>query len=199
MSELAELQQRFAGTLEHARRALDTYRRAGDASGQAMALNSVGWAHALLGDYHQALTSCREALALMQDLGFRDWQAHTWHSLGYAHCGLANHHQAAASYQHALDLFVELGDRYNQADSLTRLGDVHLSAGDVGAARRAWVRALRILEEIDHTDASRVRAKLASHLSPGQVSARPIPAAAGDSPAHAPVGAASLASGPACA
>jgi DNA-binding SARP family transcriptional activator len=196
MSELAELQQRFADTLQHARRALDTFRRIGDASGQAMALNSVGWAHALLGDYHQALTPCREALALMQDLGLRDGQAHTWHSLGYAHCGLADHHQAAASYQHALDLFAELGDRYNQADTLTRLGDVHLSAGDVGAARRAWVRALRILEEIDHADARRVRAKLTSHLSPRQASARPIPAAEGDSPVHAPVGAASLASGP---
>jgi predicted TPR repeat methyltransferase len=91
-----------------------------------------------------------------------------------------------------LDLFAELGDRYNQADTLTRLGDVHLSAGDAGAARRAWVRALRILEEIDHADASRVRAKLTSHVSPGQASAHPIPAAEGDYPTHAPVGTASL-------
>jgi hypothetical protein len=39
---------------------------------------------------------------------------------------------------------------------------VHLSAGDSGAARRAWAQALRILEEIDHDDASSVRAKLTS-------------------------------------
>jgi hypothetical protein len=39
---------------------------------------------------------------------------------------------------------------------------VHLSAGDPGAARRAWAQALRILEEIDHDDASSVRAKLTS-------------------------------------
>ena len=65
-----------------------------------------------------------------------------------------------------------------------------------GAACRAWAQALRILEEIDHADASRVRAKLTSHLNPGQASARPFPVTAGRSPVHAPGGAASLDSEP---
>ena len=55
---------------------------------------------------------------------------------------------------------------------------MHLSAGDCGAARRVWAQALRILEEIDHADAGRVRAKLTSQVSPGQASARPVPATA---------------------
>ena len=96
----------------------------------------------------------------MQELGLREGEASTWNSLGYAHHGLANYQQAAICYQRALGLYRGLGDRYYEADALTSLGDVHLSAGDSGGARRAWAQALRILEEIDHADASRVRAKL---------------------------------------
>jgi len=127
----------------------------------------------------------------MQDLGLREGEASTWNSLGYAHHGLADYQQSAICYQRALGLYCGLGDRYYEAGALTSLGDVHLSAGDSGAARRAWAQALPILEEIDHADASRVRAKLTSHLSPGQASARPFPATSGQSPVHAPGGAAS--------
>jgi DNA-binding SARP family transcriptional activator len=196
MAELAAQQHRFADALGYARRALDTFRRAGDATGQALALSGVGWSHALLGEYHQALACCQDALVLMVDLGLREGEASTWNSLGYAHQGLADYQRAAICYQRAVGLYRGLGDRYYEAGALTSLGDVHLSAGDSAAARRAWARALRILDEIDHADASHVRAKLTSHVSPGQASARPIPAAESDSPAHAPAGAASLASGP---
>jgi DNA-binding SARP family transcriptional activator len=195
MAELAAQQHRLADALGYARRALDTFRRAGDAIGQALALSSVGWSHALLGEYHQALAFCQDALLLMPDLGLREGEASTWNSLGYAHHGLADYQQAAICYQRALGLYRGLGDRYYEAGALTSLGDVHLSAGDSGAARRAWAQALRIFEEIDHADASRVRAKLISHVSPGQASARPIPATAGNSAAHAPGGAASPDSG----
>jgi tetratricopeptide (TPR) repeat protein len=191
MAELAAQQHRLADALEHARRALDTFRLADDATGQAVALSSVGWSHALLGEYHQALTFCQDALVLMQDLGLREGEASTWNSLGYAHHGLADYQQSAICYQRALGLYRGLGDRYYEAGALTSLGDVYLTAGDSGAARRAWAQALPILEEIDHADASLVRVKLTSHLSPGQASARPLPATAGHSPVHAPGGAAS--------
>jgi DNA-binding SARP family transcriptional activator/tetratricopeptide (TPR) repeat protein len=191
ISEVAEEQHRFTDALGYSRRALALSRRAGDAIMQALALNSVGCDHSALGEYDQALMSCQEALALMQELGMREGEACTWSSLGDARHGLADHQQATICYQRALGLFNGLGDRYSEARTLTRLGDVRLSAGDSGAARRVWAQALRILEEIDHADAGCVRAKLTSHLSPGQASARPIPAAAGNSAAHAPGGAAS--------
>jgi tetratricopeptide (TPR) repeat protein len=80
--------------------------------------------------------------------------------MGQAHQGLADHRQAAICYQRAVDLYNGLGDRYNEAGTLELLGDVHHSAGDIIAARRAWTRALRIFEEIDHLDGDRIRAKL---------------------------------------
>jgi hypothetical protein len=59
----------------------------------------------------------------------------------------------AAAYQ-------ELTDRFNEADTLNHLGDAHHDAGDIQAARATWARAVRILDEIDHPDGDRVRAKL---------------------------------------
>src|SRR5262249_13879253 len=161
--ELAGLQDRFADALGYSRQALDTFRRAGDAGGQALALNSISWDLSTLGEYHQALMACQEALALMRELGLREGaQASIWDTMGYGHHGLAEHRQAAICYEHALGMFRGLGDRYNEAITLINLGDVHLSADDSGAARRAWEKALRILEEIDHADVGRVRAKLTS-------------------------------------
>ena len=41
-----------------------------------------------------------------------------------------------------------------------RLGDVVHGSGDTEAARRAWLDALHIYDEIDHPDADELRAKL---------------------------------------
>jgi tetratricopeptide (TPR) repeat protein len=191
LAALADKQHRPADALQYSRRALDTFRLADDSVGQALALSGVGWSHALLGEYRQALAFCEDALALMPELGLREGEAGTWNSLGYAHHGLANYRQAATCYQRALALYRELGDRYYEASALNSLGDVYLSAGDSGAARRAWAQALPILEELDHADASRVRAKLTSQVSPGQAAARPITATKGNSVAHTPGSAAS--------
>jgi tetratricopeptide (TPR) repeat protein len=167
LSALAGEQNRCADALGFSRQALVTSQRAGDRSGQALALNSIGWDHSTLGEYNQAVASCQEALVLMRELGLREGEACTWDTMGSALHGLADYPQAAECYQRALGLFRQLGDRYHEAGALTSLGEVHVSAGDHGAARRAWAGAVRILEEIGHADASRVRAKLAALLSPG--------------------------------
>jgi hypothetical protein len=43
---------------------------------------------------------------------------------------------------------------------LDHLGDAHHAAGGSTAARDAWQLALRILDELGHPDAGRVRAKI---------------------------------------
>ena len=144
-----------------ARRALTLHQATGHQHGQAYALNPVGWYHALLGDYQQALTACHQALTLHQELGNRSGQAATWDSLGYAHHHLGHHTHAITSYQHALTLYRDLGDRYNEAGTLTNLGDTHHSTGNHHAAHDAWQQALTILDELDHPDADKVRTKLA--------------------------------------
>ena len=85
-------------------------------------------------------------------------------------CHLGHHHEAVTSYRRAIELLRDVGDRYNEADTLTNLGDTHASAGETGAARDAWLRALSILDNLDHPDADEVRARLAQDgrsASPG--------------------------------
>jgi tetratricopeptide (TPR) repeat protein len=77
----------------------------GHRHGQALALNGVGWEHALLGDHTHALTHCQQALTLFQETGDRDGEAATWDSIGYARHHLGHHIQAVDCYQRALTLY----------------------------------------------------------------------------------------------
>jgi len=132
----------------------------------------VGWFYAKLGNHRQALIYCQQALDLQREIGDRFGQAETYDSLGYAHRHLGQLQEATTAYQQALTLYREFGDRYNEADTLAYLGDVHRTSGDLENARIAWQRALEILEQVDHADADRVRAKMRelneSVTSPGR-------------------------------
>jgi tetratricopeptide (TPR) repeat protein len=146
----------------HAERALELYRGTGDRLGEARALNALGWAHALTGSFEVAIRHCDRALLLAQETNDREAQAWTWDSLGYAHRHLGDHRRAVACYQRAVDIVAELADPYTESEVLAALGDAHEAAGDPDAARHTWRRALEILEALDHRDADRVRAKLAT-------------------------------------
>jgi DNA-binding SARP family transcriptional activator/tetratricopeptide (TPR) repeat protein len=146
--------------LDHAQEALRLYRAAGHRTGQALALNNIGWCHTLLGDHQRGLVACQQALALHQELGYRDGEAASWDSLGLAHHNLGHHAQAVVCYRRALDLYQDLGDRYEEATTLTNLGDTHQAVGHHAAARETWQRALTILDQLAHPDSGLVRARL---------------------------------------
>jgi DNA-binding SARP family transcriptional activator/tetratricopeptide (TPR) repeat protein len=159
---LANLWERRGGltqALDHAGKALDLFQAIGHQDGQADALNAIGWYHALLGDYQQAITVCQKALALLP-LSHRHGRANALDSLGYAHHHLGHHTQALTCYRHAMDLFRDLGDRHNEATILNRLGDTHQASGNSDAARDAYQQAMDILTDLDHPDAGTVRTKL---------------------------------------
>lgn len=153
-------QGRFREALEHDEKALQLSRMTGDRTGQARALGAIGWHHAQLGEYHQAITACRQALAMNQPARSLNIEAAAWDSLGYAHQHRAEYGHATACFQQAINLYGQIGDRYGRADVLSHLGDTYQAAGDPGAARGIWRDALATFEELDHTAASQVRAKL---------------------------------------
>jgi DNA-binding SARP family transcriptional activator len=165
---IAGAEGRHQQALDHARCNLDLVQAgvgsggqaSGDTGAEAGALNDLGWFHAQLGEYRQALVYCQRALALMQDGSARYCQGHTWDSLGYIHRCLGDHAEAVACYRRSLELFRQTGDLYSEADALANLGDTHWDAQDVEAARGAWRQALRHLNRLKHPDAVRVRAKL---------------------------------------
>jgi tetratricopeptide (TPR) repeat protein len=109
-----------------------------------------------------AAGGCEQSLAILEDLGDRVGLAATWDTLGRAHLELADHSQAADCYREAVLLYRELGDRYNEADALVHLGDTRCAADDPADAWGNWQQALDILTGLDHPDAERIRAKLAT-------------------------------------
>src|SRR5215469_12786497 len=162
---IAERQQSPVEMLSHAQRCHDLYRIGDHQAGQTLALQAIGHAHALLGNYDEAITYCERSLSMMRRVEEPRGESAVWDSLGYIHHHRGDFRQAIACYERAIDLLWD-GDRFNEADTLNNLGDVHLSAGDPAAARKAWSRALRIFDEIDHPDRDQVRAKLGVHDHP---------------------------------
>jgi tetratricopeptide (TPR) repeat protein len=157
---LSEREQRPADALRHAQESFDLFGAAGHRPGQAMSLNDIGYCHALLGQYAQAIECCERALTAIRLAGEPHWEAATWDSLGYIHHQLGDHDQAIACYERSVAMWRDLADRFNEADTLDQLGNVQRSAGDLGAARLTWTRALDIFDEIDHPDGDQLRAKL---------------------------------------
>lgn len=162
LAALAEYQGHYAEALSHAEQAASLFRGIGDRAGEAEMLSWAGWYHALLGDCRQARALCRQALALNAGDGSRHLEGNIWNSLGYTEYHAGDLGEAAACYQRALSIFQTAGDRWGEADALTNLGDVRRAAGELLQAREAWQQALAILDDLQHPDAAKVRAKLAS-------------------------------------
>ncbi len=150
----------YADGLDHAQQALALYQKTAHVAGQGNALNSVGWCLAHLGRHEQALSYCRKALGLHQEMNNRYGQAQTWDSIGFVHHDAGHHPEAVACYLRAIEQYRELDDRFEEADTLVRLGDTYDEMKNATAAQDAWQAALVILEDIDHPNAVRARAKL---------------------------------------
>jgi tetratricopeptide (TPR) repeat protein len=153
-------QGRESDALDQALQALEAFAGTDDQPGRALALNSAGWMYTHFGDHRQALRYCEQAVDLLHDLGNREGEASALDSLGYAHQQLGNHAESVTYFQRAIDLYGEIGHRWGVAETLGRLGDAHQAAGDLGKARTAWEEALAILDDLDHPEAARIRAKL---------------------------------------
>jgi tetratricopeptide (TPR) repeat protein len=161
LAALAQYQERYAEALSLAEQAVSLFRGIGDKAGEAELLHDVGWYHALLGNYQQAREFCRQALDLNARYGSRHLEANIWNSLGHTEYRAGDFGEAAACSERALSIFRTVDDRWGEADTLTNLGDIRRAAGDPGRARGAWQQALDILNDLQHPDAAKVRAKLA--------------------------------------
>jgi len=146
--------------LSHGEQALGLYRMAGHRSGEADALNVIGWQHAQLGRYQETLNYCGQALALQRQLADPNSAVATLDSLGYAHHHLGQYGEAIACYQQAINTHGEAGDLSNLGEMLAHLGDAQQATGDREAARRVWQQSLAILDDLRHPDATGVRDKL---------------------------------------
>jgi tetratricopeptide (TPR) repeat protein len=123
-------------------------------------LNGVGYLHAQLGDYEQALEYCQQGLDMYRGRGDPLNEAAAWDSVGYVLMHLGRYDEAIRSLHTALGLIEELRPRYYKTTMLVHMGDAYHGAGQPGQARRVWQEALDILEDLKHSDAEHVRARL---------------------------------------
>ena len=157
---MLDSQGRTSEALQQAKQALDSYTAAGHANGRAVALNSVGWFHAMLGNHQEALSYAGQSLDLSREIGSEDGMAAALDTLGYAHQHLGHPAEAVSCYQQALDLHLEVSGNWGAAETLGHLGDARHAAGDLAGARADWEQSLAVLDDLDHPDADRIRAKL---------------------------------------
>ncbi|MBE1488309.1 AfsR/SARP family transcriptional regulator [Plantactinospora soyae] len=155
--------------LLHALLGLRIFRRLGiDPVEEARGLNAVGWAHAQLGQYEQAWTSCTESAAVLRSHPHPDAEADTLHSLGFIAHRTGQHTEALAHFRQALELYDGVDNARGQVDCLVSLGELYASLGRRDEARQAWGRALTLLR-MQHRggEADALQEQIARQTLPG--------------------------------
>jgi len=160
IGQVKELQGQLPDALHHAQQGLALFQGMGERGSEGQALNQVGWYHARLGAYETALDYCQRSLRILREVGERHGEGYTLDSLGYAYLHLGQHDEAIECFHQAIHLYQETGDRYAHAETLDRLGDSLSATGDHAGARDAWQRSLALLDDLGHSEAATVRAKL---------------------------------------
>jgi tetratricopeptide (TPR) repeat protein len=148
---LAELLRRdgpWADAVTRHTAAAQAAQRLGDRPGQAHALNDLGVARWLTGDYPAAAQDLELALGIYRDLGDRLGQAHGLNWLGAVRWLMGDFPAAAQDLELALGICRDLGDRGGQAHGLNWLGAVRRLTGDYPAAAQVLELALGIYRDL---------------------------------------------------
>lgn len=128
--------------------ALAAAKRAGDAAGEAAALDVLGLIHYNLGDFRQAISCHTKALALARTEGDAAAEAGTLHNLGRASMHLGDPSGATRYHEQALVINRRIGSRHGEAITLNYIGSAALALGQPETARSYTTRALRLAREI---------------------------------------------------
>jgi tetratricopeptide (TPR) repeat protein len=150
-ASLAELLRRdgpWTDAITRHAAAVRAARDLGDQLGQARALNDLGIARRLTGDYRGAVSDFEQVLAISRDLGDRLGQASALSDLGIARRLTGDYLAAAADFEQALAISRDLGDRHGQANALTWLGMARQLTGDYPGATSDLEQALAISGEL---------------------------------------------------
>jgi tetratricopeptide (TPR) repeat protein len=175
ISDFMHAQGHWSEALSLGQAALAAARMAADLQGQAWALNQLGIAQELTGDYPAAAASQTEALQLFRDIGNQRGQAWALNELGLVQWLTGDYPAAAASQTEALQLFRGIGNQRGQAWALDQLAVVQRLTGDYPAAAASQTEALQLFRGIGN---QRGQAFALDHLGVVQQLTGDYPAAA---------------------
>jgi tetratricopeptide (TPR) repeat protein len=138
----------FADAIIRHTAAVQAAQRVGDRLGQANALNDLGNAQRLAGDYRGAAHAQEQALGIYRDLGSPLGQAIALSCLAGVLRRTGDYPAAAAALEQALAIYRDLGGPRGQAIALYYRGDVLRRTGDYPAAAAALEHALGICRDL---------------------------------------------------
>ena len=110
--------------------ALKLYREAGDRSGEASTLTSIGSVYSDLGEKQKALEYYSQSLPLRRATGDRGGEAATLNNIGLVYSELGEKQKALDYYSQSLPLLRAVGDRRGEAITLTNIGRVYSELGE---------------------------------------------------------------------
>jgi CHAT domain-containing protein/tetratricopeptide (TPR) repeat protein len=130
--------------------ALPIWRAAGDRSGEAQALNGLGFLSGALGAPPKALEYYEQALAIRREIGDRDGEGETLHGIAAMQSALGRKAQALEIYNRALPLRQASGYRVGEATTLGNIGQIHFSLGEMPKAIDYYQRSLPLWRAAGH-------------------------------------------------
>jgi CHAT domain-containing protein/Tfp pilus assembly protein PilF len=135
-------------SIEKYQKALSLYRRAGDRSGEAAALNYIGVIYRSLGEMQKALDKYNESLSIRRAIGDRRGEAESLNNIGLVHRVFGDVQKALEKYQEALPIWRSLGDRKTEAETLNNVGAAYQTLGEMKQALETHFEALKIRDAV---------------------------------------------------
>jgi tetratricopeptide (TPR) repeat protein/transcriptional regulator with XRE-family HTH domain len=129
--------------------AVQATRHLSDRQGEAAALNDLGDAFYMRGDFVAAAEAQEAAVSIYRELGDRQGQANALSDLGGLR-ELMGDRGGAADLEEALDICRDLGSRLSEAWVLNWTGYARWRAGDIGNATRPLAVARGIYRDLGH-------------------------------------------------
>jgi transcriptional regulator with XRE-family HTH domain/tetratricopeptide (TPR) repeat protein len=140
--------------------AVQAARQLGDRPGEAVALNHLGDARQLAGDWAGAARDLQEALDIAREIASPDAEVMALNESGTLSRARGDLSQAGACHQQALDLARQLGIALEEAHALAGLGRCAQAADRTAEAEDQLRQALAIFQRIGAAEAAGVSAEL---------------------------------------
>lgn len=156
----------FNRALDCPRQALAIFRDLQDRWGEGMALNNIGEVYADMGRIDDALAHYDRALAIRNDLDDQWGKGFALHDLGAAHLDRNQPARAARYFRQALTVRRAIQDRQGEARTLDGLATALHTLGKRDAARRLWLHALAIYDDLNDPAATELRTRLSTYHNP---------------------------------
>ena len=150
LAVLFRVQGETAQALVINRRALDLWRRIGDARGTAASLNNLGGALMVQGDFEAARPLLEESLALWRSLDKPLAVAQLLQNLGYLACEQGDIVAAAAFCRESLTLFQSQSDQLGISQVQSILASTAIKQEDFGQALCLVSESIRLSVELGH-------------------------------------------------